>query len=186
MRYWPFVLAGWALLTNGAVSESKADACRGHIPPTLGESLRRRFPEHHLPSTSDSLAEDVQFDKTRGGDGCLLVEVADFDGDGRQDLVVGLPSDKGGVPVVAVALARGRDWSISAIQSWVDVTERLYVRSAPAGTHSRTSALDRRLQPDERKSLKCDNAAVIVGATESTTIAYCYLNHRWLYVWVSD
>jgi hypothetical protein len=62
----------------------------------------------------------------------------------------------------------------------------LYVGSAPPGIHRRTAALDTPLSPNERKSLRCDHVAVVVGATESTAIAYCYVHGRWLYVWVSD
>jgi hypothetical protein len=39
---------------------------------------------------------------------------------------------------------------------------------------------------NERQSLRCGTDALQVGATESTGIAYCHVNNRRLYVWVSD
>jgi hypothetical protein len=77
-------------LPSKVSSQPTSDACRSQIPEVLGQALQRRFPERRLPSVSDSGGEDVQFDRTRGGNGCLLVKRADFDGDGREDITVGL------------------------------------------------------------------------------------------------
>jgi hypothetical protein len=166
--------------------QPKTDACRSQIPEALSQAFRRRFPERRLPSVSDSSSEDVQSDRTGGGNGCLLVQRDDFDGDGREDIAVGLAPLAGRAPVVAVALKRDRGWAISTIRAWVDDIDRLYVASAPPGIHRGTAALDTPLRPNERKSLRCDHVAVVVGATESTAITYCYARGKWLYVWVSD
>jgi hypothetical protein len=72
------------------------------------------------------------------------------------------------------------------MKSSIDDIGRLYVGSAPPGIHTRTATLDTPLRPNERKSLRCDHVAVVVGAIESTAIAYCYVHGRWLYVWISD
>jgi hypothetical protein len=45
---------------------------------------------------------------------------------------------------------------------------------------------ERRATGSERQELRCRHDAVVVGATESTGIAYCYTNKRWLHVRVSD
>jgi hypothetical protein len=135
---------------------------------------------------ADNLSEDVRFSLERGGNGCLLVASGDFDGDGRQDVAVGLPPNTSNVPVVAVAFARTSTWAITTVKSWVDGPKRLYVSAVPPGVHKRTESLDGPLEPSERQELRCRHDAVVVGATESTGIAYCYTNKRWLYVWVSD
>ena len=185
--YWLMSSALLALtLVSRVPAQPTSDACRSQIPEGLGQALQRHFPERRLPSVSDSSSEDVQSDRTGGGDGCLLVQRDDFDGDGRKDIAAGLPPRAGRAPVVAVALKRDRGWAISTIRAWVDDISRLYVASAPPGIHRRTVALDRPLSPNERKSLRCDHVAVVVGAIESTAIAYCYVHGRWLYVWVSD
>jgi hypothetical protein len=48
--------------------------------------------------------------------------------------------------------------------------------------HRGTAALDTPLRPNERKSLRCDHVAAVVGAIESTAITYCYARGKWLYV----
>jgi len=169
-----------------ADGQAVADACRATIPSSVGRALSQRFPAYRLPFVTDSLDEDTAFDRNNGGNGCLLVARADFDGDNQKDFAVGLTPKSGNVPLVAVALSRKNEWLFSTVKSWVDVPMRLYVTSAPPGVHTRTEALDGPLEPTERQSLRCSHAAVIVGATESTAIAYCYANKRWLHVWVSD
>jgi len=183
--HWLILLTALKLaLQNGA--QSSTDACRAQIPPTLSRVLLHKFPSYRLPLVSDSLAEDIQFNRTQGGNGCILVSRADFNGDGHDDIAVALAPKAGRDPLVAVAFAQGDGWQLSTIQGWTDDISRQYVDSAPPGVHMRFEALDGPLRPNERRSLRCPSAAVIVGATESTGIAYCYIHAQWLYVWFSD
>jgi hypothetical protein len=186
MKWLILTAAGGLAVLSAAEAQPRLDACRNQIPVTLRQALQQKFPRHDLPQVSDTLAEDVRFDRSRGGDGCILVERADFDGDGREDLAIGLAAQARRAPLVVVALARGRSWALSTIRSWVDDISRLYVSSSPAGLLKRTEALDGPVERDERTSLQCDHTAVVVGATESTGIAYCFVQNRWLYVWISD
>lgn len=144
-------------LLSTAAAQSTPDACRSQVPNALREALRQRFPKHNLPQVSDSLTEDVQFDRSNGGNGCILVTRADFDGDGREDFAIGLTPQTGRVPMVVVALSRDRSWAISSSRGWVDDIIRLYVSSAPPGLLKRTEALDGPVEPDERTSLQCDH-----------------------------
>jgi hypothetical protein len=169
-----------------AWAEDVPDACRAKIPPSVARTLTQRFPAYRLPVVTDNMNEDVRFSLAHGGDGCLLVASGDFDGDGHQDFAVGLPPNKGNVPIVAVAFARVTTWAITTVKSWVDGPMRLYVSAVPPGVHKRTGSLDVPLKPSERQVLRCRHDAVEVGATESTGVAYCYTNKQWLYVWVSD
>jgi hypothetical protein len=162
------------------------DACEAKIPQSLERALTQRFPAYRLPLVTDNLAEDVQSSVKRGGNGCLLVAGGDFDGDGVKDFAVGLIPDKDSAPLVAVALARKGRWLVSTVKSWVDGPMRLYMDAVPPGLHRRSEALDGPLEPTERQSLRCGHTGLIVGATESTGIVYCYVNGQWLYVWVSD
>jgi hypothetical protein len=169
-----------------ADGQTVVDACRAKIPPSVGQALTQRFPAYRLPFVTDSLGEDSDFDRANGGNGCLLVASGDFDGDGQKDFAVGLTPKRAKVPLVAVVLSRKNAWLMSTVKSWVDAPMRLYVTTAPPGVYTRTEALDGPLKPTERQSLRCTHAAVVVGATESTGIVYCYANKRWLHVWVSD
>ena len=184
---WLILIAMFRLpLPSNAPTQRTSDACRSQIPQALGEALHRRFPERHLPLVSDSDPEDIQSNRARGGTGCLLVSRDDFDGDGREDIAIGLPPNAGRAPLVAVALKREAGWAISTLRDFVGDIGRLYVESAPPGRHTRAGDLDNPLKPSERESLRCNHAAVDVGITESTGIANCYVQGRWLYVWFSD
>lgn len=148
--------------------------------------MTQRFPDYRLPLLTDSLDEDIDFRRKSGGNGCLLVASADFDGDGRKDFAVGLTPKSGNVPLVAVALAEKNAWLVSTVKTWVDGPMRLYVATAPPRVYKRTPALDGPLEPNERQSLRCSHTGLVVGATESTAIVYCFASKRWFYVWVSD
>ena len=167
-------------------AEPPVDACRAGIPSSVGRALTRRFPAYRLPLVTDNVDEDVRFNRAHGGNGCLSVASADFDGDGRKEFAVGLTPRQGDVPLVVVALARKDTWLFSTLKSWAGYRMRLYVAAVPPGFHTRSEGLDVPLQPNERQSLRCRYAAVEVGATESTGIVYCYTNSGWLHVWVSD
>ena len=162
------------------------DACRAQLPASLVSVLNRDFGTARLPLVSDNLAEDIKFNKSRGGSGCLGVAIGDFDGNGEKDFAVGLTPAKGGAPIVVVALANQGGWRLQPIKSWVDHRNRLYVDVAPPGRANRTPAAEGPLKPGERKSMRCAHEGVVVGATESTAIVYCLLNGKWFYVWVSD
>jgi hypothetical protein len=183
--YWLILLTALKLaLPNGA--QSSTDACRAQIPQNLGRALLERFPSYRLPLVSDSLAEDVESDRTGGGNGCLLVSRADFNGDGHDDVAVALAPKAGRRPLVAVAFSRTDGWQLSTIRGWTDDISRQYVASAEPGGHRTSRALDASFHHNERRSLRCPSAAVIVGAIESTVITYCYIHAQWLYVWFSD
>jgi hypothetical protein len=160
MRWLVLTAALGLTLPSRAPAQPTGDACRNQIPRALGLALQRQFPKRHLPSVSDSSREDVQSNQTRGGNGCLLVARADFDGDGREDIAIGLPPRAGRAPLVAVALKRDPGWTVSTIRSWVNDIGRLYVDSAPPGIHHRVTSLDVPLKQNERESLRCDHAAV--------------------------
>jgi hypothetical protein len=171
---------------GSAEGQSQRDACRAQISESIGRLMIQKFPAYRLPLISDSASDDIQFDIARGGTGCLLVTRGDFNSDKRNDLAVGLVPKTGHVPIVAVALSQGSSWNLSFVDSHVDVIAALYVSRSAPDTFKRTDALDSPLDRDERNILRCRNDALIVGAAESTGIAYCRVNNRWLYVWISD
>ncbi len=161
------------------------DACRAQLPASLVLALSHDFATARLPLVSDNLEEDIKFNKSQGGSGCLGVGSGDFDGNGEKDFAVGL-TPPNGPPVVVVALANKGAWTLHPINSWVDHRNRLYVDVAPPGRVERTPAAEGPLRPGERKSMVCPHEGVVVGATESTGIVYCLIKNKWFYVWVSD
>ena len=167
-------------------AQTRLDACEAKISSTLGRALLERFPGYRLPRVTDNLRDDVRFDLANGGDGCISVASADFDGDGTKDFAIGLTPKQGVVPIVVVALSRNDTWVFSTLKSWVDQRIRLYVAAVSPGIYKRPESTDTPLERDDRNSTRCTNSAVKVGATESTGIVYCYANRTWTYVWVSD
>ena len=101
-----------------ASAQAVADACMARIPATVAQALTQRFPDHRLPLVTDSLDEDVRFEREKGRSGCLLVASDDFDGDGQKDFAVGLVPKKGQAPLVAIALNRKNEWLTTTVESW--------------------------------------------------------------------
>lgn len=122
--------------------QRRLDACEAKISLTLGRALLDRFPGYRLPRVTDNLSDDVQFDLTNGGDGCISVASADLDGDGTKDFAIGLTPNQGVVPIVVVALSRNDTWVFSTLKSWVDRRTRLYVAAVPPGIYKRTESID--------------------------------------------
>lgn len=157
------------------------------MPNDLAALLADRFPQFRLPLISDSLPEDIDYQRAHGGNGCLLVAKADLDGDRVDDFAVGLAPVAGeGAALVVFALRRGDEWFVSPVHDGVPHINRLYLGSVPPKRWKRTEILDGPVHGNERKSLRCAHNGVVLGATESTGIVYCYVNRQWLYVWVSD
>jgi len=175
-----------AALTLFAGPALGADSCQVQIPASLKVALAKAFPKFRAPIATDNLAEDIEWDLKEGRNGCLGVAIADFDGDGARDLLLGLTALKGPGALIVVALARGKSWKLETLDEWSRDRNRLYVAADKPGVYRRTEALDGPLEPGEIDPLRCLHSAAMFGATESSGVAYCYNNHRWQHVWISD
>lgn len=184
MRVLPTVIFLVAALSAKA---APADSCETQIPKALASAISGNFPGFRAPRETDNLQEDVKFDKSRGGKGCLGVAIADFDGDGKKDILLGLTALSGPTGLAVIALTRKSGWQFQQIKSWTEGARlRQYVSAVKPGNYLRTEAIDAPLEEGERGSMQCRYAGALVGATEATGIVYCYINSKWLYVWVSD
>lgn len=163
-----------------------ADSCEVQIPAALKVALGKAFPKFRAPMATDNLAEDIEWALKEGRNGCLGVAIADFDGDGTKDLLLGLTALKGSGAVIVVALARGKNWKLETLDEWSSDRNRLYVAADKPGVYRRTEALDGPLEPGEINPLRCLHSVAIFGATESSGVAYCYNKQTWKHVWISD
>lgn len=163
-----------------------ADSCAAQIPSSLKVALAKAFPNFRAPLATDNLEEDIEFDLKKGGKGCLGVAVADFDGDGTKDILLGLTALKGSGALIVVALAPGKDWKLESLDEWPEGRISLYVKANTPGVYRRTKASDGPLEPGEVNPLTCPHSVAVFGATESSGVAYCYNNQRWQHVWISD
>ena len=163
-----------------------SDACEALVPAALGAQLKEAFVGYRLPHESDNLPEDIQYARGHGQTGCLGVAIADFDGDGKPDYVLGLSQVGGAGALVVVAIARPNRWRFHKLVAWQDDRSRLYVSVDTAGTYDRFDGFDGPPEKGEVEHLSCPHAVVVFGATESSGVAYCFNNARWKHTWVSD
>ena len=140
------------------------------------------------PEVPDNLGPDVEADLRQGGNGCLGVAVADFNGDGIDDVLVRLTALVGQGAMIVVALAHPRaNWLIEGLSGHGDGRSQLYVKAGPPGVYRRAGSLDGRFREHEVDSFDCPHAVAIVGTIESSAVAYCYVERRhWDHVWMSD
>ncbi len=175
-----------ALFSLTSLPAVAGDACGAQLPSALKAQVAKAFPAFRTPAATDNLPEDVEWDLKQKGKGCLGVAIADFDGNGTQDFLLGLTAKKDGGAIVLVALSRSGKWQFHQLDAWPEGRSRLYVSAEKPGVYVRTQALDGPLEPGEVSPLNCSHSVAVFGATESTGVAYCYKKGKWPYVWVSD
>lgn len=173
---------------SGAAAQ---DACRAQLPDALVGELESHHTGFRVPLVSDNLPEDIAVARAAGGNGCLGVASADFDGDGGQDYAVALSGRDGKAGRIVVALHSSRAWRLHQLVDWATGRQRLYVETVDAGVHYRFSGFDAPLSASdrargERSTMTCKHPGVMLGATESSGIVFCRLDGAWPYVWVSD
>jgi hypothetical protein len=135
-------IVAFALLFLPAMTSTAADHCRGIVPADAVEVISALLPAYRMPKSSDNLAEDVEYNISRQGTGCLGIARGDFDGDGGQDYLVGLSSAAGSGAAIVVALGRKAGWDVERLGEWPEGRARLYVEAGAPGTYERTEALE--------------------------------------------
>jgi hypothetical protein len=164
-----------------------ADSCDDQIPTSLKEILGRGGSSYRTPEVSDNLRSDVEADMRDGGNGCLGVAVADFNGDGTDDVLMRLPAVAGQGAMIVVALAHPRaTWWIEGLSAHDNGGSQLYVKAGQPGNYRRARSLDGPFKEGEVVSFDCPHAVAIFGTIESSAVAYCYVETRWQHVWLSD
>jgi hypothetical protein len=182
-------LLAMTMLLALAADANTDDACRALVPPALAAQLADDFPGFRPPIVADNLAEDVAWDRGDGGDGCLGAAVADFDGDGRDDVLLGMTPrravDADGraiAPTVVAALARGGGWELHDLGMTYSIARtRLFVEALPpdpsAGPEAQAGA-----SGDAVEAVACPTPVAVLGQTEAWADGYCHDGGRWAYV----
>jgi hypothetical protein len=125
-----------ALLVAQEPSAPPPDSCAKLIPKAVRQVLEEHLPTYQLPRESDNLPDDIAFDRTRGGTGCLGVAVGQFLGKPTNDyalLVTARPTEH--VLLILVTKSVGA-WRIENLHdSGTDLRNRLFVTTLPPGRY---------------------------------------------------
>jgi hypothetical protein len=162
------------------------DACDKLISSSLKGALAKTFPDFRTPLATDNQEKDIEWYLREGKSGCLGVASGDFDGDGKNDFLLGLTALRGSGALVVVALARRTGWEFKTLGRLPEERFRLYVETGKAGVYRRSEALDGPLRPGEMEVMSCPSSAAIFGILESSGVAHCYVRRKWKHAWISD
>src|ERR1051326_3514340 len=95
------------LLFLATAAGAPADGCHAFIPETLQRQLEVQHPEHRIPLADDATCQMEHQPP------CLLATSGDFNGDGKPDYAVILPSRSGQAPpLFLAAFATDSEWRV--------------------------------------------------------------------------
>jgi hypothetical protein len=178
-----------ALLYPGALSGQ--DAYELKLPASLRAQFSRAFPGYRQIRVSDYEPSTIENEKEyHKGNRCIAAEGGDFNGDGLRDFVFLVLSPGKSVKAL-VALRDGSTWRIRELWDLgSDYVGCCYANVLAPGKYDNFygTTPDPEVPPasDERLSYTSKTQAPIVGAIESSGVAFFLSGKRWLHVWVSD
>jgi hypothetical protein len=165
----------------------QADVCESRIPEDLKSLVADRFKGHRLPRALDNLQEDIDYNTQHGGDGCLGVAAADFNGDGRQDYGLLLSPPKTDQVLLVAALRSAAGWNLELLRTWTSHRNRIYVGVAAAGKYRRSESFDQPpTEPGEVEAFESNLKGLVTGRTEASGIYYFWTSKGWIHVWAID
>jgi hypothetical protein len=98
------------------------------------EAVKREWPAYDLPRESDNLVDDVAFDRSRGGAGCLGVAVGRFLGKRTNDYALIVTDRRFERVRVVIATESAGMWDITELHDFGNVRRsRLFVSMLPPG-----------------------------------------------------
>jgi len=174
-----------AALALAMPSSVTTDACAGRVPDTLEQLLGRDFPDVRLPIEADSPLADREYAATRGN-ACLTVASADFNGDGRSDLVLLLPRKAAAGYRLVVAIDSPAGYKVTSLESSNTPVTNLYVEAARPGAYSHTDAYEFQSAPGVAERIDSADPGFWFGALEAASDVYFLKQGRWVRVHASD
>lgn len=174
-----------ALSALGVAHATTADPCVELVPGNLRRALAQRFPDTRLPLATDSREASRRYAESKGN-ACLLISRADFDGDGRPDLVLLLPAKTAKDFRLVVALNGAAGFKVADLGSWTEPVTDLFVDIAPSGTYTHTEAYPFQPEPGAVERIASAHEGFYFGKIEAGADVY-FLNHgQWRHVHTID
>ena len=184
LRALAVLILAYACSDSGPV---RADVCESRIPENLKTAVGEKFKGHRLPRVLDNLQEDIDYNKQHGGDGCLGVAEADFNGDGQHDYGLLLRPAKTDEVLLVAALRSAAGWNLEILRTWASDRNRLYVSVAAAGKYRRSESFDQPpSEPGEVEAFESNLKGLVTGRTEASGIYYFWTSKGWVHVWAID
>ncbi len=174
---------------SAVASARNTDRCASMIPDALRSDINRKFPTYRIPRVSDPSCEEVRRNLRSGGSGCLSVTEGDYDGDGRGDVAVILPSTtkpKGILLVVGRRVTAGA-WEVEGLVSWERSIGSLSARTLRPESYQATPIIEgEELEAGEVRSVVSRVDGIEIGLLESSSVGYFYDGRSWQYVQLPD
>lgn len=174
-----------AALALAAPNPLTADICATLVPETLRQQLEQRFHDVRLPVEADSPLADRKYAAAHGNT-CLLVASADFNGDGKPDLVLLLPRKVAAGYRLVVAVDSPGGYAVTSLESSPAPVTNLYVDAAKPGTYSHTEAYEFQPAPGVAERIVSAQAGFRFGALEAASDVYFLKQDRWIRVHAED
>jgi len=134
---------------------------------------------------TDSDEENRRFAAERGNS-CLAIARADFDGNGRSDIALILPTKDGAGYRLVVVLGGSGGFDVRDLGAWKGSVRTLYVDVAPAGTYRHTEAYPFRPESGVAEMIVSPHQGFYFGKAESAADVYFLEGARWRRVHVAD
>lgn len=174
-----------SILLAAGVDAAVSDPCRALVPQDVSRKLAIRFPDSRLPLATDSDEENRGFAAEKGN-ACLSITRADFDGNGRPDMALLLPSKDGGEYRLVVVLGKPAGFDVREVALLKGSIRMLYVDVAAPGTYRQTEAYPFQPVQGVVETFVSQRPGFYFGQVESAADAY-FLDHaQWLRVHVLD
>jgi hypothetical protein len=160
-----------------------SSSCLSTLPHGLSSELSKRYPHHRMPTTADTAHSNCIEELRRRP--CLLITEGDFDGDGRTDFAVLLPSRRPmAPPKLVAALRRAKSWRIEELRVGTDPNVgHLMLRTIPPGTYGDAVKTDDRGKP---VSITSSTQGIVMATCESWSAGYFRIDGHWVVVALSD
>jgi hypothetical protein len=172
-------------LALAAPNTMPTDACVTLVPDALRQELARRFHDVRLPLASDSPSEDSK-NASAHADACVLIAKADFNGDGKPDLVLVLPRKEAAGYRLVVALNSPAGFKVMSLESWHAPVTNLNIDVATPGTYSHTEAYAFQPEAGVAERIVSARAGFWFGEREGGADVYFLKDGRWIRVHAVD